>query len=410
MKPKTLLGIIADDFTGASDAASFAVKGGLETILFDGVPRTRDLPYAEVVVIALKSRTQETEAAVDDSIAAFEYLRGIGARQFYNKYCSTFDSTPEGNIGPISDALLDAVDGKFSVICPALPANDRKVRDGILYVDGKPLAETHMREHPLTPMTKSFLPDLMDPQSRYPSVVLTRDQFGEAHDLPSVDAARYYLVPDYDSDDDGAAIIRMFPDLKLYTGGSGLIEHLARRLAADHKTDDALKLEPTDGRVLLVSGSLSVATQSQCRYFVDHDLGEAIRVRPEDLADNTLDIDRILDQHTGDTPLLLYSARNEDGSKLDVDNAAELLEEFFGKAAAKGIEHGYTNIICAGGETSGAVTQALDLVGFQIGQSIDPGVPVMAPLSEPGIRLVLKSGNFGAEDFFAKAIREVKRG
>lgn len=408
MEPKILFGIIADDFTGASDAASFAVKGGLQTILFNGLPKRADLPAGtEAVVVALKSRTQETEAAVKDSLQALAFLQALGADRIYDKYCSTFDSTPEGNIGPIADALLDSLDEKFTVLCPSLPVNGRTVKDGILYVDGIPLSETHMADHPLTPMKESFLPALMNPQSRYPCYVISREDLPKADlGIPVADPERYYIVPDYETDADGIRIIDRFPSLKLYTGGSGLVEHLARFLKVGERTAEDLRLEPATGPVLLVSGSLSEATQAQIQAFIEADIGKAVRMKPADLAEDNIDSEALLRDHNPKTPLLLYSSREPEDP--EVDNAAELLENFFAAVAEAAVRNGYTGIIAAGGETSGAVTRALGLQAYTIGQSIAPGVPVMAPLEKPDLRLVLKSGNFGDRDFFLKAIREVR--
>ncbi len=408
MAQHILLGIIADDFTGASDAASFAVKGGLQTVLFNGLPDSPALPDGtEAVVVALKSRTQETNAAVRDSLDALRFLRSLGADRIYDKYCSTFDSTPDGNIGPIADALMEALDETFTVICPALPVNGRTVRDGILYVDGVPLSETHMAEHPLTPMRESFLPALMDPQSGYPSYVIPREDLGKADlGIPVADPERWYVVPDYETDADGIRIIDRFPSRKLYTGGSGLVEHLARFLKVGERTAEDLRLPPSSGPVLLLSGSLSDATQGQIAYYREHGLGAARRIDPAALAAGELEPAKILEEHDTKEPLLLYSSRNENDK--DIPNAAELLENFFANAAALAVDRGYTSVITAGGETSGAVTQALGLEAYNIGQSIAPGVPVMAPLSRDDLRLVLKSGNFGARDFFAAALKEVQ--
>lgn len=173
-----LLGCIADDFTGASDAASFLVKGGMQTLLLNGIPENIDMveiARADAVVIALKTRTQETVSAVNDSLNAIKWLEKNGARHFYVKYCSTFDSTPSGNIGPICDKAMEYLGVQYTLLCPALPVNGRIVKDGILYVNGVPLAESHMKNHPLTPMHESDIALLMQPQSKYISHKLLPD-------------------------------------------------------------------------------------------------------------------------------------------------------------------------------------------------------------------------------------------
>ena len=165
-----LWGCIADDFTGASDAASFFKKGGLKTVLYNGIPEEGVVPDedTQAVVIATKIRSIDKNIAVEEALKAYEYLKSINTKQFYYKYCSTFDSTPEGNIGPIADALMDAVGETKTILCPALPVNKRTVERGILYVDGVPLAETSMRNHPVNPMWESEISELMKPQSQYP--------------------------------------------------------------------------------------------------------------------------------------------------------------------------------------------------------------------------------------------------
>ncbi|MDU0347849.1 four-carbon acid sugar kinase family protein, partial [Actinomyces sp. MRS3W] len=173
--PDLALGVIADDFTGAGDAASFLAAGGAHVVLLNGLARDVALPPdVDVVVVALKSRTQKTAEAVGESRAALELLRSLGAHQIYDKYCSTFDSTDAGNIGPIADMLVEQTHTPWTILCPALPANGRTTHEGVLYVDGVPLARSPMRLHPLTPMTRSWIPDLMAPQSAYPTYVLPR--------------------------------------------------------------------------------------------------------------------------------------------------------------------------------------------------------------------------------------------
>ena len=221
-------GCIADDFTGASDAASFLQKGGMRVVLVNGVPREPGkgglAEAVDGVVIALKSRALPPGEAVDQTLVAARWLREAGAEQIYVKYCSTFDSTEKGNIGPVCDRLLEWTGQRFTLLCPSLPANGRTVKNGILYVNGTPLAESPMSRHPVNPMKKSRIRDLMEGQSRYPCYETGAGCGGVAEgELPE----HYYLVPDYETQKDGQAIARRFGDLGLLTGGSGLCEALA---------------------------------------------------------------------------------------------------------------------------------------------------------------------------------------
>ena len=162
-----LLGCIADDFTGATDLANTLVKAGMRTIQLLGTPRPGlELPPADAVIVALKSRSNPAADAVASSLAALEWLRAKGARQFYFKYCSTFDSTDRGNIGPVADALLDALGADFTVFNPAFPTNKRTVYKGYLFVGDELLSESGMRHHPLTPMTDPSLVRVLQRQTR----------------------------------------------------------------------------------------------------------------------------------------------------------------------------------------------------------------------------------------------------
>lgn len=233
-----VLGCIADDFTGASDAASFLVKGGMSVRLYNGIPDIqaqdnetgRQEEEAQAVVIALKSRTQETARAVADSLAAARFLISQGVKQIYFKYCSTFDSTPTGNIGPVADALMDFMKAHYTILCPALPVNGRTVEDGRLMVDGIPLHHSHMKNHPLTPMWDSRIDKLMEPQSRYSCRCMGArelDDFAAGVDSGKtgdrLSGGPFYIIPDYRSQEDGERIASMFGHLPLLTGGSGLL-------------------------------------------------------------------------------------------------------------------------------------------------------------------------------------------
>lgn len=221
------LGCVADDFTGASDAASFLVKGGMSVLLTNGIPKTTDCG-ADAVVIALKSRTQKKEEAVADSIASLKWLEANGAKQFYIKYCSTFDSTPEGNIGPIADAAIEYLNVHYSLLCPGLPVNGRTVSHGELYVYGVPLNESHMKAHPLTPMWDSSIARLMKPQSRYECMELWEEDmlrpdaeiFEKVNSFAST-RNHFYIVPDHNGDADAERIVGLFGGLACLPAEAG---------------------------------------------------------------------------------------------------------------------------------------------------------------------------------------------
>ena len=411
-----VLGCIADDFTGASDAASFLVKGGMSVRLFNGIPREEPEPEkgkdkVRGIVIALKSRTQERDQAVADSLRAAAFLKSRGVRQIYFKYCSTFDSTPEGNIGPVADALMERLKAPFTLLCPSLPANGRTVEGGKLFVYGVPLDESHMRNHPLTPMWDSRIGELMRPQSHYPCRSVSQEELAAAAGESS---GPCYLIPDYREDEDGARIAEYFGDLPLLTGGSGLLEHLARRWTKQLKADGDIPESGTGGRAILLAGSCSQATLGQIEEYRRRGL-PSIKLSPEKLLKEPGTPERVWNfvESQGKEPVLVYSSdRPEEIKKSQLfgrERVAAALEQAQASLAVRAVEAGYRRVIVAGGETSGAVTKALGFSSYEIGDSVAPGVPVMIPTERPDIRLVLKSGNFGQPDFFLRALERTEQ-
>ena len=408
-----VFGVIADDFTGASDAASFLVKGGLSVRLVSGVPaqagRAEAAGDAQAVVVALKSRTQETGAAVVDSLAAADFLLEAGVQQIYFKYCSTFDSTPRGNIGPVADALMERMGARVSVLCPSLPVNGRTVRGGCLYVSGVPLHESPMKDHPLTPMWDSDLTRLMAPQSHWKSIRATPDVLARLAADPPREPC--YLVPDYETDADGAQIAAAVAELPLLTGGSGLLAPLAEIWADKLHGKAAPPESGTHGDAILLAGSCSRATLGQIAWYQTQGLPSR-KLDPVAIVEGRFTVDDLWPfvaecRAQGLAPLV-FSSDTPDRVRayqaLGAGRVSGALERFTAALARRAAEEGFTRIISAGGETSGAVTQALGFQTFLIGRSVAPGVPVMTPAERREIRLVLKSGNFGQEDFFCRAL------
>lgn len=416
-----LLGCIADDFTGAGDIASFLTEGGVNTILCNGIPDPSELPDdAEAVVIALKSRTAPMEEAVRDSLRGIQVLEAIGSRRFYIKYCSTFDSAPRGNIGPVLDAVLEYLHEKYTLLCPSLPVNGRTVKEGILYVNGLPLEKSPMKDHPLTPMWDSEIANLMKDQSQYPCFVLSADVYQEPKDqiLRELTAwaegnEHYYIIPDYYSEDHPAQIIHIFDHLNVFSGGSGLAAALARHLKAAHNTAVGMpQKNRVKGPALIVAGSVSKATIRQIQAYKK--TGAAFyKIHTKELwkRDATAESiwqeveERIVKQQI---PLLVYCSDGiEDvlqGEQYGREEFAKLLEDTLAVLAKSAVDHGVRRIIVAGGETSGAVTKKLGYPCFEVGSSAAPGIPVLIPCADRGIRLILKSGNFGRQDFFTEAL------
>ena len=399
---KSRLGVIADDFTGASDAASFLVKGGAETIMFNEVPKSLDAE-CDAVVIALKTRSAEPSSAINQTKNAVEFLKRIGCERIYFKYCSTFDSTPRGNIGIVADFLMETLGVDYTLLCPALPINGRTVKDGILYVDGIPLSESPLKDHPLNPMWDSYIPTLMKDQSKYPCFVLTREALSQGNMPDTGKEQHYYLVPDYETDADGRKIAERFKHLPLLSGGSGLLEFLVEP-KLHSKTHHAMK----QTRTILLCGSCSSATRKQIQTYQKHQ-GLCYKVDADQLLKGDCSALQIMDFITCQTrPVLVYSDAVEKDmqtlkQKTTFKQASAAIEQLMADLSELALQKGFNRIVVGGGETSGAITQRLGFEGFYIGTSIDPGVPELFPLKHQELTLILKSGNFGSEDFFVKA-------
>lgn len=400
---KRVLGCIADDFTGASDAASFLQKAGMQTVLLNGIPEA-EIPVQDydAVVIALKTRTEPVAEAVSHSMEAVKWLEQRGATHYYFKYCSTFDSTREGNIGPVLDAAMEYLKEEYTLLCPALPVNGRIVKDGHLYVNGVPLHESPMKDHPLTPMWDSRIKNLMEAQSRYPCIELGREEMRRADMEELLKQAgeskeHFYVIPDYETEEDAKRIASIFGNRKVLSGGSGILQYLKTR----------------EEKGIILAGSCSKATLNQIDAY--EKAGHvSLKIDPEKLWNGETTVEELLsfvENHTGDY-VLVYSSdtaeRVKETQKLGKEQVAQLIEAVLSGLAGKLVERGYKHIIVAGGETSGAVTKKLGYDLFEIGKSVAPGVPMMIPLEDKSMRLVLKSGNFGQPDFFERAVKTVK--
>ncbi len=416
MENNLLWGCIADDFTGASDAASFFEKGGLKTVLFNGIPKEDHVIDTDVkaVVIALKIRSVGKEEAVGAALKALDWLRDSGARQIYFKYCSTFDSTPRGNIGPVAEAIMDALGETKTILCPALPVNGRTVVRGRLFVNGVPLDESPMRDHPVNPMWESEIAELMKPQSKYPCINVDLEEMEEEDDevwnrLNEFERlmGNYFIVPDFEKDSDAERIAELFGSLRFLTGGSGIIETLAGKDGGTLEKDDNSEAE---GKALILAGSCSAATRGQIDKFIS-DGGKTFKIDAIRLLYEKQTVGDLWDfvKENGDETVLVYSSDTPENVKYNQRHGAkeisESLENAMALLAETALKNGYTRLICAGGETSGAIMKHLGYDAYIIGRSVDPGVPVMIPVNDRNIRVVLKSGNFGAEDFFKKAVQ-----
>lgn len=411
-----LLGCIGDDFTGSSDLGNTLLKGGMRTVQYVGVPDRPAAPDVEAGIVALKSRSIPVAEAVRLSLEALDWLRAQGCRQFLFKYCSTFDSTPEGNIGPVAEALADALDARQVIVCPAFPATGRSIYQGHLFVGDRLLNESGMQHHPLTPMTDSDIRRWLARQSRS-SVghVSATDVFAGpaaiSERLAAEDAAGHRLiVTDAIRDDDLVALGRAAADLPLLTGGSGIAMGLPGNFAQKGMlAGNAAAWRGQPGPAVILSGSCSGATRAQVARHRKQNpaleiTAEAVmagEVTGQDVADWCLAQEGLPLAFSSADPEVVADAQRRFGT----DTVAAKLEALFAEAARRLVAGGVTRLITAGGETSGAVVEGLSLDALRIGPEIDPGVPAMR--AGETLVLALKSGNFGAEDFFDKAARRL---
>ncbi len=414
-----LLGAIADDFTGASDLACLLARSGAAVTLRIGVPErpAGAEDRAELEVIALKIRNLPAAEAVAESKRALDWLRAGGARRFFWKYCSTFDSTAEGNIGPVAEALMADLGASQTVYCPAFPENGRSVFMGHLFVGEEPLDESPMRDHPLTPMRDSSLLRLLAPQVEGAVGLANRltvaagPEALKARLQALAEAGVRHVIVDAVADGDLGIIAEACSEMALMTGGSALAMPLPALYARQGLMPEAAGAPPLPevgpGQIVL-SGSCSAMTRKQVAHYRGG--AAAYRIDPLVLAEEGSGaITRWLEAQAPEAPKILYATAEPEAvgrvqEKLGAAKAGALVEAALAEAARQALGQGVSRFVVAGGETSGAVVGALGVDRLAIGPEIAPGVPwTFATCGGRTIALALKSGNFGREPFFSQA-------
>jgi len=419
---RPFLGCVADDVTGATDLAINLVKGGMRVVQFMTVPSTDQLQGldCDAVVVALKSRSLPAQEAVKLSLATIDALRSGGCERFYFKYCSTFDSTEDGNIGPVAEAMLRHLDERKTVVCPAFPAAGRTVYHGHLFVKGQLLSESGMQHHPLNPMTDSNLVRFLGRQTKLKVGLITTNEIAAGTDQTAaaiqraVDDGKQLLVTDTCGDEDLATIAAAIVDHPLVTGGSGIGRYLPaawRKKGLIGETVHAPTLPAIKGNALLIVGSCSEMTQRQVAYMLDR--CRSFRVDVDGLMQDfelQISILQAAVKEIGDQTLMIYSTAAASAiepihEKYRRAKVCQTVERFHGRIAEQLVgDFGFRKIIVAGGETSGAVMSALGVSKLQIGPEICTGVPWTTTLDDSEIAVALKSGNFGEESFFETAL------
>ncbi len=418
-----LLGCIADDFTGATDLANVLTRNGMVTVQTIGIPKSK-IPDAEAIVVALKSRTIPSQDAIKQSLMACRWLKAQGAQQIFFKYCSTFDSTDDGNIGPVADALLIELGADFTIACPAFPENKRTIYLGHLFVGDVLLSESNMRHHPLTPMTDSNLVRVLGRQTKHKVglVPFARVQRGAAAISESYVALRKqgvrHAVVDAVNDQDLFNIGAASAPLAMITGGSGVALGLPenfRKAGLLAKHQQKRPAVAVGGGAAVLAGSCSAATLAQVETFARK--YPALALDPLSLSqDPEMAVSRALAwaaKHGTNGPMLIFSSAKPEEvartqNELGRDVVGHLIEQAMAALAKGLVAAGVRRLVVAGGETSGAVVTELGVEGLEIGEQIAPGVPATLSIGPLKIALALKSGNFGGPDFFAEALRMLK--
>jgi 3-dehydrotetronate 4-kinase len=422
-----LFGSVADDFTGASDLADTLVASGLGTVLLIGLPEGGQLPAeaaeAEAVVFALKTRSIQASEAVRQSLAAARFLRSAGCRHLFFKYCSTFDSTSAGNIGPVADALLDEVSSDFTIFCPAFPKNGRKIFNGYLFVGPVLLSESGMQNHPLTPMTDPNLVRVLQTQTRHKVGLVDFDTVNRGASAIRAgmqklrgQGVRYAIVDAIDEDDLAAiGAAALDEGLVFSTGGSGLGGGLALSLRNPGKERNAMSFPKVQGPAAVIAGSCSRATLGQIEHFVKTDkpffrleIGALLAGKEHVIAQALA----WAKPRLGTEPLLIAASESPEAvvqhqQAHGREHVGHLIESSLAEIARGLVDAGVRRLILAGGETSSAAVERLRLRALRIGPTIDPGVPWTFSLGTDPLALALKSGNFGAPDFFTSAFNKL---
>ncbi len=407
-----LLGCIGDDFTGSSDLSNTLAKQGMQTVQYTGIPTSNADPNVEAGVVALKSRSIPAKQAVQQSLEALHWLQAQGCQQFLFKYCSTFDSTPKGNIGPVCDALADALEAHRVIVCPAFPGTGRSIYQGHLFVNDVLLSESGMENHPLTPMTDPDIRRCLAPQTKYGvgHVAAADVRQGPQAIIAALEQQQNQgnrlIVVDATSDGDLLDIGTAATDLALITGGSGIAlglpENFRRRGLL---TGDTNQWFGQEGKCAILSGSCSNATRAQVA--LHSKSNPSFEIEAAQVIENQLSAATLSDWLLSQPGLpLAYSSADPDivrqvQQQFGRQHAAEKLEAFFADVARHLLAGGVERLITAGGETSGAVIEGLALKTLEIGPEIAPGVPALR--AGDNLVIALKSGNFGGPTFFDDA-------
>ena len=418
------LGIIGDDFTGSSDIANNLKKSGMQVSMYAGVPtlvpEETKKELTDAAVIALKTRTIPIKDAIKESLEALSWLRDCGCEQFIFKYCSTFDSTKEGNIGPVTDAIMEALNTDFTIACPSFPDAGRTVYFGHMFVNGKPLNESGMENHPLTPMTDHNLVRWLDYQTKNKVGLINTQDISKGTEsvkekIESLKTNGYkYAIIDTIKNEDFDIICNGVKDLPFLTGGSGI----ALGLPKIYKDRGLLsvsnfQIPENNSNAVILSGSCSVTTINQIDIYKKNN--PSFYISPDEVINSEDLIEKVLSWIKDNETLspLVYSSSDtkvvsEKQKQYGQEILANKIENFFEVLSKRLVKDNFGTFISAGGETSGAIIKGLGIQELKIGKEISHGVPALWSPDSIGnkpVFVTLKSGNFGQDDFFKRALK-----
>lgn len=407
MENYIIWGCIADDFEGAAEAASFFRKSGLKTLLYNGIPEAKIDDDVKAIVLNVGIKNIQADIAVETALEALEYLKNINVEKIYYKYSQDLYSS--GNIGPVSKAMMDSLNEDKTILCPAFPANGYTVNRGIIYVNGMQLAES---EKGNLFSRESEISEIMSGQSPYPCINVDLEEMQEDNEeiwnrLNEFERimGKYYIVPDFISENDAGRIAEIFKNLNFLTGSSGVIEAIAKDYG--EKSDC---IGGFSGKALIISGSCSKSSLRQVDEFINNG-GKAFKIDAIRLLyekQTVGDLWNFMAENSDET-VLIYSSDTEDNVKYNQRHGAKEISESLKNAMAELVEtavmNGYRRIVISGSESARAITDKLGYNAYNVGESVTRGVPVIIPLKNRDISIVIKSGDFGEPDFLERAVK-----
>jgi len=412
-----LLAGISDDFTGGLELASMMARDGLRSRMLTKKAKPADLGGLQVAVVALKSRVAAPKEAVADMKKAMDLIGAVGARQVFFKYCATFDSTPRGNIGPCADYLADRIGADFTGFCPAFPDVKRTVFQGHLFYADQLISESPKRFDPLTPMRDPNLVRVLQSQTSHKvGLIRHEDLMGGADAVRECvqalkGAGIRYAISDAADNDDLARLGEVCVDWPLMTGGSSVAEsypHHWRKQGLSGVPADPVPLPVVSGPAVVLAGSCAEQTAAQLQHF-----GQSHRVFTFDLLEVAAEpalIDKMLIEAksalkegsiaiaTATTPAAIEAAQKKFGRR----GAGRRIEKLLGDIATHMHREGVRRFVVAGGETSGAIVEALNVRALEISPYRGPGTARAVSCGNDPISFHLKPGKLGAVDMLDK--------